>query len=102
MSRHIVRSKMATFGLFKSISKTSQAKTLYAHSPTACIKYCKSYRLREDQAYLAHFRKTCQGGVNDCSRYTSETVEDGSILRFKDELVDRVQQTLKDLRFLPP
>ncbi len=101
MSRHIIRSAEPTVGLYKSITKTSAGKTLYAHSPTACLGYCKSYHVSfKDEGYLAHYRKTCQGGVRDCTKYTEETVEDGVILRFKDALAGRVEQALRDLHFL--
>ncbi len=101
MTRHLLRSAVPTGGLHKSITKTSAGKTLYAHSPTSCLEHCKSYRVNFDQeGYLAHYRKTCQGGVRDCTKYTEQTVEDGTILRFKDALAARVKQTLRDLHFL--
>ncbi len=52
------------------------------------------------RAQMAHYREGCTPQLRKvCDNYMSWTAEDLSILRFKDELVERAGKTLEELDF---
>ncbi len=106
MLLHLVRMSGHTGDDFmKSIVRVRDAdvKTLGAHYPTSCaVPYeCATLDADPELAHLAHYREGCQRGVSkaQCTTYASHTEEDSSIVRFKDELVARVEHTLGELSY---
>ncbi len=105
MLRHLVRSEKHTkAGVPKSIVKTGTSfiKTVMAHHPSSCLDghRCASHWVDPELAHMTHYREGCQLSQRKiCHEYTDKTVEDLAILRFKDDLVERAEATLKSLNF---
>lgn len=105
MLRHLKRSQKHTNGFLpKSIFKTQQfIKSVGAHTQTSCMNgyRCPKHFVKENFAHLAHYREGCQKKeAKNCISYTSKVVDDLGILRFKDDLIQKVNSTLHDLQLL--
>ena len=102
MLRHLVRSQKHTqHRVPKSIFKTHQyIKTVMAHHHSSCLKGHKCPREYVDQnlAHMTHYRDGCQRAqAKQFDSYKNKTIEDFGILRFKEELLERVNKTLTDI-----
>ncbi len=104
MLRHLVRSQRhSRVQVPKSIYRTrGAAKTVIAHFHSSCLqgRRCPQQFVSHWRAQMAHYREGCTPQLKKvCNSYKSRTAEDLSILRFKDELVERAGKTLEELDF---
>ena len=103
MSRHVMRANHHPLSLSKSITRTSEAKTLYSHYPTSCLRgYCERCSVPTSLAFMAHYRAKCQRSIPDCDNYMNHTVTDKTVLRWRDRLMARVLDTLDQVGLLGP
>jgi hypothetical protein len=67
------------------------------HVATSCISsICNGLRVPLNVSYTAHYRYKVQG----CWKSVG-LVEDKTIWKFRDKLIESVEKTLKDLQFVP-
>ncbi|XP_063607392.1 uncharacterized protein LOC134782012 [Penaeus indicus] len=87
----------------KCFHDTERALGLHNHFPIHCLggQYnCRSYFISPEDAQMQHYRKTCQGFVQNCyETYKKNTVLDPTAWKFKDEVMARVNRTLAALNY---
>ncbi len=103
MLRHPTRMEMM-FGPHKSVYRTigTNVYAVGAHIHRKCLKSCPSEFISpRTVGYLAHFRFACGKELEyKCKDRVSHTKQDGTILRFRDGLLERAEKTMTDLGFL--
>lgn len=75
--------------------------TLHNHFPLACLGgVCKSYPIETDDGHLQHYRADCVKTLKkSCEEFREHQMEDTTIWKWKEELVQRSIQTLDRLGF---
>ncbi|KAK0167529.1 hypothetical protein PV327_004916 [Microctonus hyperodae] len=103
MLQHVYRSKNFTKPnqYIKCFHNPERIVTLHNHFPLACLGAgCTSYPIEIEDAQLQHYRVDCVKSLKKtCVQYRENSVMDKTIWRYKDELVNRVINTLNKLGF---
>ncbi|XP_066584794.1 uncharacterized protein [Prorops nasuta] len=106
MLQHVYRSKNFTKPnqYIKCFHNPERVVTLHNHFPLACLGAgCTSYPIETEDAQLQHYRADCVKSLKKtCVEYRENSVLDTTIWRYRDELVERVTETLKILGFFGP
>lgn len=106
MLQHVYRSKNFTKPnqYIKCFHNTERVVTLHNHFPLACLGAgCTSYPIETEDAQLQHYRADCVKSLKkSCEEYRENRVLDTTIWRYKEQLIDRVTNTLRVLGFFDP
>lgn len=106
MLQHVYRTRNFTKpGQYvKAFHDPERVLTLHNHFPLACLgRACSSYALETGDAQLQHYRADCVRALSaTCRQLREDTVMDNSVWRFKEPLVERAQDTLRQLGFIGP
>ena len=107
MLRHVYRSANYTKpGQYvKCFHNTDKALILHNHFPLGCLGGpCTSYSVDTSLAHLQHYRPDCVKALKkSCDKeYKSMSVEDTTIWKYKQQLIERSTETLQTLGFLKP
>ena len=101
---HLYRSRRHTqqHSFIKSFFNPDTALIVHNHSPLACLRIgrCKKFCVPLKYGQLQHYRKTCSYAISSyiCDRYfKADTILDGSILKYQDPIVKRVQFAIKQM-----
>lgn len=103
MLQHVYRSKNFTKPnqYVKCFHNPERALTLHNHFPLACLgSGCTSYSINTTDAQLQHYRADCVKTLKKtCTEYRQNSVVDTTIWKYKDKLISRTTETLKNLGF---
>lgn len=106
MLQHVYRSRNFTKPnqYIKCFHNPERVVTLHNHFPLACLGAgCTSYPIETEDAQLQHYRADCVKSLKKtCVEYRENSVLDTTIWRYKDQLVERVTETLRTLGFFGP
>ncbi|XP_014227498.1 uncharacterized protein LOC106652859 [Trichogramma pretiosum] len=106
MLQHVFRSKNFTKPnqYIKCFHNPERVVTLHNHFPLACLGAgCTSYPIDTTDAQLQHYRADCVKSLKkSCVEYRENSVLDTTIWRYKDQLIPRVNSTLRNLGFFGP
>jgi len=105
MLQHVQRSANYTKPnqYVKCFHDVQKILTLHNHFPLSCLKgACKSYAVDPETAHLQHYRADCVSTLKkSCdSEFKQHLVKDTAIWRYKDDLIPRVNDVLRKLRFI--
>ncbi|XP_047102399.1 uncharacterized protein LOC124721457 [Schistocerca piceifrons] len=103
MLQHVYRSKNFTKPnqYVKCFHNPERALTLHNHFPLACLASgCTSYSIDTADAQLQHYRADCVKTLKKtCTEYRKNSVIDTTIWKYKDKLIRRATETLRNLGF---
>lgn len=103
MLQHVHRAKNYTKPnqYVKCFHNPEKVLTLHNHFPLACLGgVCKSYPVDTEDAQLQHYRADCvKTLLKTCEQYRENSIEDKTIWRFKDVLIERSVKALDTLGF---
>lgn len=103
MLQHVYRSKEASpHGEYmKCFHDTKIALTLHNHFPMECFpnKYCITKDFPTSLAQLHHYRSDCGYIGSKCENIQKTSVMDTSMWKYKDVLIKRVGESLKELGY---
>ncbi|XP_055380469.1 uncharacterized protein LOC129611370 [Condylostylus longicornis] len=103
MLQHVHRAQNYTkpHQYIKCFHDPERVLTLHNHFPLACLGgVCKSYSTDTDDAHLQHYRADCVKTLKkSCEDFREHSVEDKTIWKYKDELINRTIKTLETLGF---
>lgn len=103
MLQHVYRSKNFTKPnqYVKCFHNPERALTLHNHFPLACLASgCTSYSIDTADAQLQHYRADCVKTLKKtCVEYRKNSVIDTTIWKYKDKLIRRATETLRNLGF---
>jgi hypothetical protein len=103
MLQHVYRSKKFTKPghYVKCFYDTETVLTLHNHFPLACLSGgCSSYSVETTDAQLQHYRADCVEELNkSCADFHQNIVMDTTIWKFKENVITRTTDTLKELGF---
>ncbi|XP_034943371.1 uncharacterized protein [Chelonus insularis] len=106
MLQHVYRSMNFTKPneYIKCFHNPERIVTLHNHFPLACLGAgCTSYPIETEDAQLQHYRADCVTSLKKtCLQYRKNSIVDTTIWRYKDQLVERVTDTLVKLGFFGP
>ncbi|KAK2718444.1 uncharacterized protein LOC136037819 isoform X2 [Artemia franciscana] len=86
----------------KCFHNPERVLTLHNHFPLSCLEgQCTSYPVETDDAHLQHYRADCVTSLRkSCeTEFKQNTTEDVNVWKYKDELISRVNETLRVLGF---
>jgi Glycosyltransferase family 92 len=84
----------------KSFQSTKHVLGMHNHFPLECLdsKCCDALGIETKYAQLNHYRRDCETyRFDECEDYKKNTVRDETLWKYKDELIERVNRTLKEL-----
>lgn len=98
--QHIYRARKYPNAGPKSFQITEKVLSVHNHLPMACVdpKRCQKLYMETDDAQLQHYRISI--GCNICMNFLNDTVKDVTLWKFKDELLENFDRTLKALESL--
>ncbi|CAG5104374.1 Protein of unknown function [Cotesia congregata] len=106
MLQHVYRSSNFTKPneYIKCFHNPERIVTVHNHFPLACLgSGCTSYPIETEDAQLQHYRADCVTSLKKtCLQYRKNSVVDTQIWKYKDQLVERVTNTLEKLGFFGP
>jgi Glycosyltransferase family 92 len=102
MLQHIQRSQNFTEKkkFVKSFHDTRRIKVVHNHTPMFCLSSnskCHRFPIPRNISQVSHYRSN----LRKHEALFNVTIEDKTILKFKDRLIDAVQETLKATKFQP-
>ncbi|KAK7021977.1 hypothetical protein SK128_006311 [Halocaridina rubra] len=105
MLQHVYRAEHYTKpGQYvKCFHDSDRILILHNHYPFKCIGgWCSPYSVDTEVAHLQHYRSTCVGELKKICKedFMVNTIKDSAILRFRNDLINRVQNTLIHLGFI--
>lgn len=106
MLQHVYRTRNFTKpGQYvKAFHETERVLALHNHFPLSCLGgACSSYPMETRHARLQHYRADCVSSLSKtCADLRAQPVRDTTVWRWREQLVARVDSTLRALAFLPP
>ncbi|XP_044739083.1 uncharacterized protein LOC123300562 [Chrysoperla carnea] len=103
MLQHVYRSRHFTKPnqYVKCFHNPERVLTLHNHFPLACLgSGCTSYPIDTTDAQLQHYRADCVKTLKkSCEQFRENSVMDTAIWRYKEKLIPRAMNTLKQLGF---
>jgi len=103
MLQHVYRTKNFTKPghYVKCFHNTETVLTLHNHFPRACLsRTCSSYSIATTDAQLQHYRADCVRELKKtCADFRQNSAVDTTIWKFKENLIRRTADTLKNLGF---
>ena len=82
------------FSKFKSIFRTETVLSVGFHLPIECIGLCRGYRVSTNISYANHYQPPLS------QNYTM-FAEDKTIWKFKELLIEKVENVLNIIQFVP-
>jgi len=103
MLQHVYRSRNYTKPghYMKCFYDPEEALTLHNHFPLSCLRgVCSSYSIETTDAQLQHYRADCVKELKkSCAEFRQNSVMDTTIWNFKETLITRTADTLRNLGF---
>lgn len=86
----------------KSFQSTDLVIAMHNHSPMICFEDpCDFVYISEQYAQLNHYRIGCENyPKSDCENFKKNTVRDVTLWKYKDEVIENVARSLRDLKVL--
>ena len=88
----------------KAFHDPQRVLTLHNHFPFSCLGGCKFHSVDTSLGQMQHYRQYCSRGVRRAvceERYRRDSVRDTSLWSVRDTVVQRADNVLKTLGFIP-
>lgn len=85
---------------FQNAETTEVAHNHYALECLGKMRWCDAVSIGIDDGKLHHYRGTCDFSPEQCDDYSNNTVKDITLWRFREQIIENVEQSLKGIEFL--